>query len=554
MTLLKGNCLDTLKTLPDRSVDSIVTDPPYELGFMGKSWDNSGIAYNVELWAECLRVLKPGGHLLSFGGSRTYHRMACAIEDAGFEIRDQIMYLYGSGFPKSLNVTKAAKDKVCQCNIEWPYGTAEPQTEREVRPLHEHNVSQTFDAEGESGEVLLTSLQEQGSPITRRKEPSSTEVWGGQSSVEGRGDTQKGEGQLPRSPLRQVSKGVSGNGSQGWVHNGTPPSDGSMDGSLTESERSSESHQSQSLGQSQGESGTVPDQRRSQEGGSWQVCGRCSKPIVNGWGTALKPAHEPVVVARKPLIGTVANNVLTYGTGALNIDGSRVEGVPPSVPQPKFSVANGVYGFGSGEGRNGEMSQTSGRWPANVIHDGSDEVLAGFPITGPSKSGKRNPNGKKQTNAFGDYGGQPDVISGHDNNGGSAARFFKSTPIDEADTQSFIYCAKASKSERNAGLEESNTHPTVKPLALMRYLVKLVTPPGGTVLDPFLGSGTTACAAILEGFEWTGCEMTEDYWPIIEARTEWAHGEFDKIVAQPELTNGSVSPAQTDTLDQQCLF
>ena len=492
--LLKGNCLELLAEMPDNSVDSIVTDPPYELGFMGKSWDNSGIAYNVELWSQALRVLKPGGHLLAFGGSRTYHRLASAVEDAGFEIRDQIMYLYGSGFPKSLNVTKAAKDKVCQCGVEWSYGTAEPQTEREVRPLHEHDVSQTLDVEGESGEVLLTSLQEQGSPTTRRKESASTEVWSGQSSVEGRSDTQKGEGQLQGSPLRQVSEGVSSNGSQGWVHNGTPFSDGSMDGSLTESERSSESHQSQSLGQPQGEPGTVSDQRRSQEGGSWQVCGRCSKPIVNGWGTALKPAHEPIVVARKPLIGTIATNVLTYGTGALNIDGSRV-GTEGGTRGSNF-VPNSTRFYSNSKlfGRNVDVEQLdAGRWPANVIHDGSDEVL--------------------------EYFGEP---------------------------QRFFYCAKASKSERNAGLEglperksdtrsdvaaglwaqmeapKANFHPTVKPIALMRYLVKLVTPPNGTVLDPFLGSGTTAVAAILEGFNWMGCEMTEDYWPIIEARVAWA--------------------------------
>ena len=330
--LLKGNCLETLKTLDTASVDSIVTDPPYELGFMGKSWDNSGIAYNVELWAECLRVLKPGGHLLAFSGSRTYHRMVVAIEDSGFEIRDQIMWLYGSGFPKSLNL----KDE-------------------------------------------------------------------------------------------------------------------------------------------------------------WQ-----------GWGTALKPAHEPIVVARKPLIGTVANNVLTYGTGALNIDGSRVGLLHGETKRGGFG--NGGIGFGGDDGKNVEWQEnTQGRWPANVIHDGSDEVLAGFP--------------------------------------NEEARFF--------------YCAKASKSERNAGLEgfeektagqatdredgtaglnspragagrtggSKNFHPTVKPLALMRYLIKLVTPPGGTVLDPFLGSGSTAVAATLEGFKWIGCEMTEDYWPIIEARVKWAQNE-----------------------------
>ena len=527
--LLKGNCLELLAEMPDNSVDSIVTDPPYELGFMGKSWDNSGIAYNVELWSQALRVLKPGGHLLAFGGSRTYHRLASAVEDAGFEIRDQIMYLYGSGFPKSLNVTKAAKDKVCQCGVEWSYGTAEPQTEREVRPLHEHDVSQTLDVEGESGEVLLTSLQEQGSPTTRRKESTSTEVWGGQSSVEGRSDTQEGEGQLQGSPLRQVSKGVSGNGSQGWVHNGTPPSDGSMDGSLTESERSSESHQSQSFGQPQGEPGTVSDQRRSQEGGSWQVCGRCSKPIVNGWGTALKPAHEPIVVARKPLIGTVATNVLTYGTGALNIDGSRVG---TEIRHNPSNNNDGTTAVRWTQGR-----ETQGRWPANVIHDGSEEVLAGFPAV------------KGQMGMKKDVGGHRFIVGDLD----SVQKFTKGK-TDSGSAARFFYCAKASKSERNAGLEglpekknskmyrtanntsdtiskgferfdtapQSNNHPTVKPIALMRYLVKLVTPPNGTVLDPFLGSGTTAVAAILEGFNWMGCEMTEDYWPIIEARVAWA--------------------------------
>jgi site-specific DNA-methyltransferase (adenine-specific) len=334
MTLLKGNCLETLKTLETASVDSIVTDPPYELGFMGKAWDNSGIAYNQNLWAECLRVLKPGGHLLAFSGSRTYHRMVVAIEDSGFEIRDQIMWLYGSGFPKSHNL----KDE-------------------------------------------------------------------------------------------------------------------------------------------------------------WQ-----------GWGTALKPAHEPIVVARKPLIGTVANNVLTYGTGALNIDGSRV-GTETVV------TTNGKGFNGSFEGgtNNNGGAEREGRWPANVIHDGSDEVLAGFPESKSGKAGIRTSDGFNNGvygNGMGIKAGQP---NGEYGDSGSAARFF--------------YCAKASKSERNAGTDGANNHPTVKPLALMRYLVKLVTPPGGIVLDPFLGSGTTAMAAVMEGFDWVGCEMTEDYWPIIEARVEWAKNQ-----------------------------
>jgi len=421
--LLKGNCLELLAEMPDNSVDSIVTDPPYELGFMGKSWDNSGIAYSVELWSQALRVLKPGGHLLAFGGSRTYHRLASAVEDAGFEIRDQIMWLYGSGFPKSLDVSKAI-DKAAGA-------------EREVVG-HNHYANRRPNAV--PGEVMETGL--------------------------------------------------------GINHDITAPA-------------------------------TLKAQQ-------WQ-----------GWGTALKPAHEPIVVARKPLIGTVAANVLTYGTGAMNIDGSRVpsdDGFEKAWDKPVSTNISAQGGKYISEGNQHTVDLTSnrpvgGRWPANVIHDGSEEVLEGFPDTGKSTGGRI---GKKSMGAVtnvpaGDYqAGDPGY-----GDSGSAARFF--------------YCAKASKSERNAGLEgfelkresdrpsddkpggdnprnrtntaSQNFHPTVKPIALMRYLVKLVTPPNGTVLDPFLGSGTTAVAAILEGFNWMGCEMTEDYWPIIEARVAWAEAQ-----------------------------
>ena len=421
--ILRGNCLDTLKTLADCSIDSIVTDPPYELGFMGKSWDASGIAYNVELWRECLRVLKPGGHLLAFSGSRTYHRMTVAIEDAGFEIRDQIMWLYGSGFPKSLNVSKAI-DKAAG--------------------LLEHEAS-AFTVAGRTDKNL----------------PST------------------------------VTKGYE------------------------------------------------PPKPQSSEAQRWQ-----------GWGTALKPAHEPICVARKPLTGNVASNVLEWGTGALNIDGSRVAHQSEAdrasaTPQGKVTsnLSAGSAPDVNDEGRKDvERPDTSlGRWPANVIHDGSNEVVAGFPTqagaggkaSGPTWSGPSGSASRHQMKGMRDE--EPKFYG----DSGSAARFF--------------YCAKASKSERNAGLEglperresdiekddgvggdnprnrtnapRQNFHPTVKPIALMRYLVKLVTPPGGTVLDPFLGSGSTAVAAIIEGFEWVGCEMTEDYWPIIEARVAWAEAQ-----------------------------
>ena len=400
--LLKGNCLELLAEMPDNSVDSIVTDPPYELGFMGKSWDNSGIAYNVELWSQALRVLKPGGHLLAFGGSRTYHRLASAVEDAGFEIRDQIMWLYGSGFPKSLDVSKAI-DKAAGA-------------ERPDRIVETHGKSGSHE-----------------------------------------------------NPTRHVTNA------------GTPST-----------------HEAQ----------------------QWQ-----------GWGTALKPAHEPIVVARKPLIGTVATNVLTYGTGALNIDGSRVE--TDDTRSPASKTALGVMNDDGWVAKEVMAGSESGRWPANVIHDGSEEVLEGFPSV---KTGSIKPH--QQNSESDSFGLKGKFITGsHLGDSGSAARFF--------------YCAKASKSERNAGLGElpkqeqqgsykfrtdgsldgketepkANIHPTVKPIALMRYLVKLVTPPNGTVLDPFLGSGTTAVAAILEGFNWMGCEMTEDYWPIIEARVTWAEAQ-----------------------------
>ena len=433
--LLRGNCLELLAEMPDNSVDSIVTDPPYELGFMGKAWDNSGIAYSVQLWTECLRVLKPGGHLLAFGGSRTYHRLACAVEDAGFEVRDQIMWLYGSGFPKSLDVSKAIEGKI----------TTGSSNKKDFKNLTGEQVER-----GNWG--IAKAQQTHGQRDTNYDETA--------------GDTRLGKLE-PTTPEAQ----------------------------------------------------------------QWQ-----------GWGTALKPAHEPIVVARKPLTGTVASNVLEWGTGALNIDASRV-----GEADGFGGGAKATSGFVNGYEGDGFVASTQGRWPANVIHDGSDEVLEGFPITAStgngSKSGHRK--GGASTNSVG-LSGVKNAIDGYAD-GGSAARYF--------------YCAKASKSERNAGLEglpemaakfgnqkngedlgngsvndkfttqpAQNFHPTVKPLALMRYLVKMVTPPGGTVLDPFLGSGTTACAAIMEGFEWIGCEMTEDYWPIIKARTAWAEKEYAKQV------------------------
>ena len=373
-TIIHGDGLEVLKGIPADSFDSCVTDPPYGLGFMGKAWDKSGIANNVDLWREVLRVLKPGAHLLSFGGSRTYHRMACAIEDAGFEIRDQIMWIYGSGFPKSLDISKA---------IDKAAGESVP------------------------GEVL---------PSSRQRAASETGI---------------------ATSFR--------------TKNGTNPQ---------------------------------TDLAR-----QWQ-----------GWGTALKPAHEPICVARKPFKGTVAENVLQHGTGAINVDGCRIE---TQQSRPLIISKNGDSKACFGQGLNNSWQDPAGtilgRFPANVIHDGSEEVVGMFPES-PGAIADVPLNSRKTKDVYGKYDHNSGMPARGDN--GSAARFF--------------YCAKASRDERGPG----NNHPTVKPLALIQYLVKLVTPPGGIVLDPFCGSGTLGIAAGKLGMKWQGIELNPKYIEIAERRIE----------------------------------
>lgn len=406
VVLHQADCRDVLRGLADNSIDSVVTDPPYALvsiqkrfgkpgsapakdvygrgaaGFMGKQWDTGEVAFSDEFWAEVLRVLKPGGHVVAFSGTRTYHRMAVAIEDAGFEIRDQLGWVYGSGFPKS------------------------------------HN-----------------------------------------------------------------------------------------------------------------------------QHGDWE-----------GWGTALKPAWEPICLARKPLDGTVAANLEAWGVGAINVDGCR--------------VGDDVVGWGGGAAggntwtdencglaKGGAARPVTGRWPANIIHDGSDEVLAAFPDTksGLMKAGTvRAAQDVPGSVVYGVYGGDEAKADTYGDSG-SAARFF--------------YCAKASRADRDAGLsgmpkatvsdgravaadnayqrgktERANTHPTVKPTTLMQWLCRLITPPGGVILDPFMGSGSTGKAAVLEGFQFVGCEREDEYMPIATARIAWAIGTSDKDcgpVPQPAANDNS---------------
>jgi site-specific DNA-methyltransferase (adenine-specific) len=402
--ILKGNSLDLLPTLADNSIDAIVTDPPYELGFMGKTWDNSGIAYSLELWQQCLRVLKPGGHLLAFSGSRTYHRMVVAIEDAGFEIRDMISWISNKTFPKSLNIGKA--------------------------------IDRLAGAE--------------------RKILGIDKVRGNSPSMMGR----------------------------------TDPSNPEYDGSTV------------------GVGTTYLTEPATDEAKKW-----------DGWGTGLKPTVEPIVMARKPLEGTVANNVLTYGTGGLNINASRI-----GTEQRTYAGATKLMEQRpwSDEQETKPDFTVQGRWPANLILDEYAAELLDEQ-SGQLKGGTwNNTDGARHF----DNNGKPTnyETKGKDNSIGGASRFF--------------YVAKASKRDRNEGLEDANAHPTVKPTELMRYLVKLITPPGGIVLDPFTGSGSTGKAAILEGFDFIGIELTEDYWPIIEGRLKHAEAKVaeakENIEAQPQ--------------------
>lgn len=386
-TVHHGDCLDVLAALPDCSVDAAVTDPPYGLEFMGKEWDTHPDPEAFQRWCQqwsagCLRVLRPGGHMLAFGGTRTWHRLACAVEDAGFDIRDSIAWLYGSGFPKSLDVSKAI-DK----------------------------------AAGAEREII---------------------------------------------GLRRYADGTKGHFADAAVYGAVVDGAAKVD--------------------------TAPTTEAAQR---WQ-----------GWGTALKPAHEPIVVARKPLIGTVAHNVTEHGTGALNIDACRI-GTETRINPAAANKPGGASLNLSVVGMSADALPTiaSGRWPANVAFDELQaEALDRMSGVGVSRIGK--PRGA----ASGDGWGMTATGAEYADSGG-ASRFF--------------YVAKAPRSERPT--VDGAAHPTVKPLTLMRWLVRLVTPPGGTVLEPFAGSGTTVEAAVLEGFRCVAIEREADYLPLIVARLHRIH-------------------------------
>jgi DNA modification methylase len=509
VTLHAGDCLDVLRSLPDASVDAVVTDPPYGLEFMGQEWDapwktdaraasatvvepdeiggfqdgsggnpfsrsrvrtntlrhggdvqlaNHGFQQWCELWAtECLRVLKPGGHMLTFGGTRTWHRLACAVEDAGFEIRDSIAWLYGSGFPKSLDVSKAIdkgtgenRARQLECTA-WMRSTGISAAQINAATssfMGSHYLTDRAQAAiptADMFDLLRPLLPDVPERIERLVAERTGIAW---------------TDYVNRPVLRQVKRTGKESGTYGAFAGDNIETAAATDISSR-----------------------------------WQ-----------GWGTALKPAFEPIVVARKPLAGTVAANVLAHGTGALNIDGCRIEHASEA-DRAESVNKNRHAQFGTTPGQNnvyGDYSTTEvkdydgskGRWPANVVLDGSQAAELD------TQSGESQARiGKPRGAEHGDGWGMTATGAEYDDQGG-ASRFF--------------YVAKADASERVR--VNGTAHPTVKPLALMRWLVRLVTPPGGLVLEPFAGSGTTVEACILEGFQCVAIEREADYLPLIVQR------------------------------------
>lgn len=394
--IYNGDMLDMLQVIKPESIDAIVCDPPYELGFMNKSWDSTGISFKKETWQNCFEVLKPGGYLLAFGGSRTYHRIACAIEDAGFEIRDCIMYLYGCGFSKSYNIGLA---------IDKKNGVDNRTGNIRTDGVNNQNICYDF-------KTMKPKFEER----------------------------------------------------------------------IAQNE--------------------------------WQ-----------GWGTCLKPAYEPIIVARKPFKGSVVDNIIKYRVGGINIDGCKIG----NEKRTQFPGKSNGRIYSEYSQKNAHFETVEGRFPANVITDGSEEVAKGMPNT-------------------------------------------TSTPIAEESAMRYFYSAKASKKDRDEGLDafeerkttdgciranvetarkfgansalRKNIHPTCKPTELMQYLVRLVSPKGATILDPFMGSGSTGKAVMFENrerdanYKFIGIELTDEYLPIAQARIEYARDKFKYDLEQEKVTKG----------------
>lgn len=490
VTLHLGDCLDVLPTLADASVDAVICDPPYELtgsgrgGFMGQSWDSTGIAFNAEVWRQCRRVLKPGGHLAAFGATRTYHRMTCAIEDAGFEIRDSLHWIYGSGMPKGQNIGKSI-DRQRNDRPQILQVTAFLAAARDAAGVTHKQIDAEF---GFNGMVHhWTAIASKTAAVPR------PEQWGRLKALLGFDDTEI----LPLVEMLNDRKGELG---EAWG-------------------------QRDVVGAGFRVRGESDVQIAPVSTGAYDITAPATEAAAqwHGWNTQLRPAHEPIVLARKSTgFNTTVANVLQYGTGAINVDACRTEAGQDC--REKCASVVGIDSPRNGDtlgewtGAREDSAHVAGRWPANVLlshtplldEDGcvigdacADGCAPGCPAaevdrqSGFSRGG-RSWRGERHGAVYNAPSG-PNSVRGHDDSGG-ASRFFPA----------FRYEAKAPASERPR-LTDGTAHTTVKPLALMQWLVRLITPPGGLVLDPFAGSGTTLEAAVVEGFRVVGVEREPPY-------------------------------------------
>ena len=499
--IYNNDCLKQLDLLEENSIDSIITDPPYELNFMGKGWDNAGISFQINTWQKCLRVLKPGGYLLAFGGSRTFHRIAVGIEDAGFEIRDTIMWLYGSGFPKSMDISKIL-DKRNGRNYNEDFRNY-INNKRLEKNISLKQINELFGLSTDGGGVasyIFSERKSNGLP-TKEQYKILKEIL----ELDNKYDELINITEAKREVIGTKKSG----GANAWI-NGM---------------NNKENEEQKYTGFNEWEI-TAPSTDLAKQ---WE-----------GWGTTLKPSFEPIIVARKPFKGSLVDNIIKYGVGGINIDECRVE-------NQHFEIKNGDYDNNENQSCFGNIKRTpkeyNSRFPANTIltYDETDfeEVCGGFPKT---KNITKSHIAKNSDNNINFNASKEVSIIGY-NDSGSASRYF--------------YCAKASKKDRDEGLEEfdyknldigderpsggswerrtgkktlprKNIHPTVKPTELMQYLVRLVSPKGATILDPFMGSGSTGKAVMLENkekeanYKFIGIEKEREYCDIAEERIQWA--------------------------------
>lgn len=571
--VVNADCLDHLRTLPANTADSFVQDPPYGLSFMGRGWDHA--VPGPEFFVEQLRVAKPGAFLAAFGGTRTYHRLACAIEDAGWELRDCLSWIYGSGFPKSARVNRSPT--FCQCAEAERSGectgpvqsqgartcTADPLVgDGPLPPGAEHL---THKAQGSLGGCLpgrdSSGAQPPPEPVPDPASPPS------QAGAQAHSRSVALAGALDPEPVCNPSP-VQHSARRASMDSQTPSADGGARPG-TKGTHTSPAGMSGTAPRILGNSDSVA---LADYATGFPLCQLCGKPVADGFGTALKPSWEPIILARKPLIGTVAANYAAHGVGGLNIDACRIgwqseadkeAGRPASFAKDHdgfgeaFAIADRSHRDPVAEQR------TAGRWPANLILDPEAGAMldeqTGDRVrgAGAARAGSAHPRANACDPSS--YGIKSSTGNMHRfGDSGGASRFF--------------YCAKSSRSEREAGLEHfeartvsdgreavndtayqrdatarRNTHPTVKPIALMAWLCKLITPPGGLVVDPFCGSGSTGCAAVQEGFRFLGIEQTPEHADIARARI--AHWNGDPIGHEPQAPEPTQPPPPKNQME-----